>query len=121
MEFDRDAFESMGPPMKTAGGARDPRLTHQTMKVLRALMEKPNAGLSGSDIWKETRMFSGTLYPILLRLEKAGWLKSWWEEVDPKEAGRPRKRLYQLTGVGYAKTRAAFRELEFTPGVPSWA
>lgn len=106
--------------MKNAGGS-DPRLTHHTLKVLRVFMESPNAGLAGSDIWKATKMFSGTLYPILLRLEKAGWLKSWWEEVDPSEAGRPRKRLYQLTNAGYAKAQAAFRELEFTPGVPSWA
>ena len=91
------------------------------MKVLRAFMERPSEGLAGSDIWKDTRIFSGTLYPILLRLEKAGWLKSWWEEVDPTEAGRPRKRFYQLTNVGHAKAQAAFRELEFIPGAPSWA
>jgi PadR family transcriptional regulator, regulatory protein PadR len=107
--------------MKKMDNSDDPRLTHQTLKVLRAFMEKPNVGLAGSDIWKDTRMFSGTLYPTLLRLEKAGWLESSWEEIEPKEAGRPRKRLYRLTGVGYAKTRTAFRELEFTPGVPSWA
>jgi DNA-binding PadR family transcriptional regulator len=91
------------------------------MKVLRIFMERPNAELSGSDIWSETRMFSGTLYPILLRLEKAGWLRSSWETVDPRDVGRPRKRLYRLTSVGHAKAQAAFSELDFRPGVPSWA
>jgi DNA-binding PadR family transcriptional regulator len=43
----------------------------------------------------------GTLYKALDRLEKAGFVQSRWE--DPEAAaseGRPRRRLYQLTGLG---------------------
>ena len=42
----------------------------------------------------------GTLYPMLARLETAGWLTSEWEEVDPVAAGRPARRYYALTGIG---------------------
>ena len=41
-------------------------------------------------------MGSGTLYPLLARLEAAGWFTSEWEDVDPSEVGRPRRRLYKL-------------------------
>ena len=43
----------------------------------------------------------GTLYKALDRLEKAGFVQSHWE--DPEAAaseGRPRRRLYQVTGLG---------------------
>ena len=96
---------------------KDPRLSHQTLRVLRVFLDKPREGLAGSDIWRETKIFSGTLYPILMRLEKAGWLESWWEELDPSEAGRPRKRLYRTHGHrvqwragGFARSRCACRE-----------
>ena len=100
---------------------RDPRLSHQTLRVLRLFVEKPREGLAGSDIWKETRILSGTLYPILVRLEDAGWLKSWWEELDPSVAGRPRKRLYRLTGLGYNKARAALHDLGVPLGRHAWS
>jgi DNA-binding PadR family transcriptional regulator len=43
----------------------------------------------------------GTLYKALSRMEKAGLLESSWE--DPQKAadeGRPRRRLYRITGAG---------------------
>lgn len=39
----------------------------------------------------------GTLYPLLNRLEKNGWLSSSWEV--PKSGGHP-KRQYQLSDLG---------------------
>jgi DNA-binding PadR family transcriptional regulator len=51
-------------------------------------------------------VLSGTVYPLLRRLEDKGWLSSRWEDVDPAAAGRPRRRLYRLTGEGEAAARA---------------
>lgn len=90
---------------------KDPRLSHQSLRVLRSFLEKPDEALAGSDIGKATRMFSGTLYPILARLERARWLKSDWETVDPSEVGRPRKRLYRLTSLGASKASDALADL----------
>jgi len=43
----------------------------------------------------------GTLYKALQRLEDAGLLTSRWEDPDAATAqGRPRRRLYQVTGAG---------------------
>jgi len=99
---------------------RDPRLSHQTLRVLRVFLEKPLEGFAGSDIWKETKILSGTLYPILRRLEDAGWLQSWWEEVEPSDTGRPRRRLYRLTGIGYSKAREALSDLGVFAGRLGW-
>jgi PadR family transcriptional regulator, regulatory protein PadR len=41
----------------------------------------------------------GTLYKALGRLEEFGLLTSRWEEATAAE-GRPRRRLYELTGQG---------------------
>ncbi len=90
---------------------KSPRITGPTLKVLGQLMSAPLTGLSGADVSKATGISSGTLYPILFRLEKAGWLSSEWEEVDPSAVGRPRKRLYQLTSLGAQESKSAFDDL----------
>lgn len=47
----------------------------------------------------------GTLYKALSRLEAAGLLASRWE--DPPPEGRPRRRLYVVTGAGARAVAAA--------------
>jgi PadR family transcriptional regulator PadR len=43
----------------------------------------------------------GTLYKALGRMEKAGWLKSKWEDpVIAAEESRPRRRFYRMTAEG---------------------
>ncbi|MGC5171281.1 PadR family transcriptional regulator [Micromonospora sp. DT81.3] len=43
----------------------------------------------------------GTLYKALSRLEKAGLLESEWEDAAAaEEGGRPRRRVYTVTGAG---------------------
>jgi DNA-binding PadR family transcriptional regulator len=89
---------------------KSPRLTRETMLVLGAISDVRHA-VSGSMIAKSANLSSGTLYPILIRLEGAGWLTSVWESDDPQALGRPRRRLYTITGKGLAHMRSAAREL----------
>lgn len=98
----------------------DPRLSHQTLRVLKAFLDGPKEGSAGSDIWKALGLFTGTVYPILLRLESAGWLRGDWEKLSPEELGRPRKRIYQLTPLGYNKAREALAALDVQVGSPAW-
>ena len=50
----------------------------------------------------------GTLYKALGRMEKAGLLKSHWEDpVVAADANRPRRRLYRITAQGQAAFDAA--------------
>ena|SRR5579862_2487333 len=97
-----------------------PQLTTQTLKVLGSLMNNRPDALSGSEIARSTRLRSGTLYPILLRLEQAGWLESYWESETPQELGRPRRRFYKLTAVGARNTQSAIRDLTSSIGGLAW-
>lgn len=98
-------------------GRGDVRMSFQTLKVLEAFLENPTEELSGADVHKRSAIASGTLYPILLRLESAGWFVSRWEAIDPATAGRPRRRLYRLTRTGLAHASGVFAS--FGRGVPA--
>jgi DNA-binding PadR family transcriptional regulator len=87
------------------------RITGPTLKVIGQILTASGSGISGAEISKATGVASGTLYPILFRLEKAGWVNSEWEDGDPSEMGRPRKRLYQLTATGARESKLAFHGL----------
>ena len=73
--------------------------------------------IAGADVQKRCAISSGTLYPILLRLESAGWFVSRWESIDPSSAGRPRRRLYRLTPNGLTRASEVFAS--FGRGVPA--
>jgi DNA-binding PadR family transcriptional regulator len=43
----------------------------------------------------------GTLYRALSKMESKGLVKAWWEDPSTAESERrPRRRFYQITGVG---------------------
>jgi PadR family transcriptional regulator PadR len=87
---------------------KDVRMSLQTLRVLEAFLVNPTQELAGADVHKRGRLASGTLYPILLRLEAAGWFSSRWEAVDPSHVGRPRRRLYRLTSSGLSRASEVF-------------
>jgi DNA-binding PadR family transcriptional regulator len=79
-------------------------MTLQTQLVLRAMLDKPASEYYGLQLCEETGLPGGTVYPILARLEQAGWVVSNWE--DPAEhipEGRPRRRYYRLADEGAAR------------------
>ena len=81
------------------------RLTQTTLLILEVMLAgQPR---SGAQIGHATGIGSGSRYPILRRLEDAGWLTGEWEQVDPHQAGRPRCRFYCLTEFGEAQAQAA--------------
>jgi PadR family transcriptional regulator PadR len=82
-----------------------PRLSYQGLLVLRAFLDRPRKTLCGADLLKIANLSTGTLYPILLRFEKHGLLESEWEDVEPNEAGRHRRRLYKITPHGAQTAR----------------
>src|SRR5260370_42308074 len=84
---------------------QDVRLSERGLRVLRFMIERPRASHSGAEIAKATKIGSGTLYPLLARLEAAGWFTSQWEEIDPHEAGGPRRRACKPPGGGQRRAR----------------
>jgi PadR family transcriptional regulator PadR len=96
------------------------QVTTQVLKVLSTFLSDPKAELSGAEISKRTGLKSGTLYPILMRLEGAKWLESEWEEGDPKVLGRPRRRFYSITALGARSAKAELKEFRIALGRPVW-
>jgi PadR family transcriptional regulator PadR len=83
------------------------RLTEPTTRVLGELASSPGREWYGLELCKATRLSSGSLYPILARLENEGWVSSRWEEPQRQEAEhRPRRRYYALTADGLAGIHA---------------
>jgi DNA-binding IclR family transcriptional regulator len=85
------------------------RITAATVDVLDALLEHPD-GCWGLLAIKRSGRPAGTVYPVLDRLERAGWVVSNWE--DDAERPGPRRRYYRLTIAGAARaveTVAEFR------------
>jgi PadR family transcriptional regulator PadR len=100
-------------------GNSSPRITTQTLTVLAAFMSSGRE-LSGAEITRTAKLQSGTLYPLLSRLEQANWLESRWEDCAPSELGRPRRRLYRLTGVGALVATKELGAMAKTLGGLTW-
>lgn len=94
------------------------KLTPQLERVLRVFLEDVTAQRYGYELMKAAKLASGTLYPILGRLEGEGLVASAWETPGP-ESQRPR-RYYKLTGDGVraARLELAERSLRRTTAVP---
>jgi PadR family transcriptional regulator, regulatory protein PadR len=82
-------------------------MTIPTQLVLRLLLEDPSRELYGVQISDGAGLPSGTVHPILARLEGMDWLESRWEDIDPSVEGRPARRYYRLTPNGVAAARLA--------------
>lgn len=79
------------------------RMTTTVRIVLGALRDGHADDLWGMRIIELTKLHSGTVYPILTRLEDHGWVEGRWEDEQP--AGRPRRRYWRLTTWGAWRTR----------------
>jgi PadR family transcriptional regulator, regulatory protein PadR len=84
-----------------------PRMTIPTQRVLRVLLRDVGAEFYGIEIGESAELPSGTVHPILARLERVGWVESRWEDIDPRTAGRPARRYYRLTAAGAEEARQA--------------
>jgi PadR family transcriptional regulator, regulatory protein PadR len=82
----------------------------QTISLLRVFLEQPGKWRYGYDLSKETGLKSGSLYPILMRLDDRGFLESGWR--DSPEPGRPPRHTYRLTKSGAAFAREQLSAVE---------
>lgn len=88
-------------------------MTKATVRILEVMID--GAERYGSEILRAAKVKSGVGYPILCRMERQGWAKSRWEEIDPRHTGRPPRHYYQMTDTG--TTRAA-QHLATRKGTP---
>ena len=88
------------------------KLTGSLERVLRVFLADVSARHYGYDLMKAARLPSGTLYPMLARLQDQGLVTSAWEPHSGDASGRPPRKYYQLTGEGI---RVARLELAHAP------
>lgn len=95
--------------------ARKLNSSKQTQAVLASLLDAASRWHYGYDLSKETGLKSGTLYPILMRLEAHGWLEARWE--DAPQSGKPPRHLYKLTAQGLQEAPSMLRSTTERPEV----
>jgi PadR family transcriptional regulator, regulatory protein PadR len=84
-------------------------MTGPLERVLRTFLADTAAARYGYDLMKAARLPSGTLYPLLARLEQQRLVASEWE-TPGQEGQRPRK-YYRLTGEGIRVARIELAEV----------
>ncbi|HEX9964390.1 MAG TPA: PadR family transcriptional regulator [Allosphingosinicella sp.] len=73
-------------------------LSRHARSLLEALLAAGGRWSYGYELASLTGIKSGTLYPLLIRLESQGWLEAEWQQ--PGAAGRPPRHAYRLTAAG---------------------
>ncbi|MGH9327296.1 MAG: PadR family transcriptional regulator [Terriglobia bacterium] len=87
-------------PVKTV------RISRETLLVVERFLTRPRQWRYGYELCRDTGLKSGTLYPILMRLEKNSLLEARWLMT---EKGVPPRHTYRLTpnGLELARTKLA--------------
>lgn len=89
--------------------ARTPNASKQTALLLSALLERRTDWMHGYGLSQLTELKSGTLYPLLIRLEGQGFVESRW--LESEKPGRPPRHVYRLTRSGQALARERRSEM----------
>jgi PadR family transcriptional regulator, regulatory protein PadR len=99
-----------------------PRMTTPMQLVLRLFLDDPAIERYGLDIGRTVGLMGGTVHPILCRLERMDppWLTSRFEDIDPAEKGRARRRYYRLTDHGTRSAARALARSEAASGPPTY-
>lgn len=91
--------------------AEDLTLTPKMAAVIKIFLEDTQQPRYGLELMRLAHQPSGTLYPILMKLERAGWLTAGKEDIDPRTEGRPARRFYRITGSGALAAHCQLAEL----------
>jgi PadR family transcriptional regulator len=93
------------------------KLTAALERVLRAFLADPSARRYGYDLMRAARLPSGTLYPMLARLQDQGLVTAEWEswpDGGAEAGGRPPRKYYLLTAEGVQAARLELAEAATT-------
>ena len=96
-------------------------MTAPLERVLRALLEDPAEPRYGYDLMKAAGLKSGTLYPLLGRLEDEKLVTSAWD--TPQQPGQRPRKYYRLTAKGAEVARLELAQVPASrrraPGRPA--
>ena len=95
----------------------DVKITRNTLKLLSVFVNSPVTDFYGLELSELAGVAYGSLLPLLIRLEDAGWLNGEWEHIDPAKEGRPKRKYFRLTEDGMARSRELVdKEVAFLSG-----
>jgi PadR family transcriptional regulator, regulatory protein PadR len=80
-------------------------ITPKMAMVLKVFLQDPGQPRYGFEIMRLTGLASGSLYPMLARLEQAGWLTKGKENIDPHAEGRPPRLHYTIIAAAVTAAR----------------
>lgn len=98
--------------------SRNRTLSEHARALLAALLAAGDRWSHGYELASLTGIKSGTLYPLLIRLEAQGYLAAEWQQ--PVASGRPPRHAYRLTAAGQRLARAEAAALDQAPSVAGW-
>ena len=78
--------------------SRNRSLSDHARRVLAVLLDAQGRWSYGYELAKLANVKSGTLYPLLMRLEARGYLEAEWQQ--PTDRGRLPRHGYRLTAEG---------------------
>lgn len=84
--------------------SRTRALSPHARMVLAALLHAGDKWSHGYELAQLANVKSGTLYPLLIRLEAQAYLEAEWQQ--PAQGGRPPRHAYRLTASGVLLARA---------------
>jgi PadR family transcriptional regulator, regulatory protein PadR len=87
-----------------------PRLSERAATILRVFLAEPDTQFTGLDLAEQTGLLPGTSYPILLRLQQAGWITAHWQ-TDPDDASA-RRRYYRSVSANFVEASRALARYE---------
>ena len=92
------------------------RMTHATAMILQALEAGHRYGF---EIIDAVGVRSGTVYPVLRRLEEQGLVRSRWEDVTvARDESRPPRKYYELTDAAAPMLERARDRFPYTGTIP---
>lgn len=77
---------------------RQRALSPMARQLLAILADAADHWSHGYELCRQAGIKSGSLYPLLIRLESQGYLEAQWQ--PSAEAGRPPRHAYRLTATG---------------------
>lgn len=93
-------------------------LSSHARALLKNLLDTQGQWRHGYDLAALTGFKSGTLYPLLIRLESQGYLEAEWQ--PPAARGRPPRHAYRLTAAGVRLARMEADTPEAVASTNAW-
>ncbi|MEV7684445.1 PadR family transcriptional regulator [Streptomyces bungoensis] len=86
-------------------------LTPAVVRMLQEFLKDPDRTYYATELMDAAHVSSGSFYPAITRLQRAGWILVEDEDIDPRKEGRPARVYYRMTAEGAREAHLSLVEL----------